>query len=331
MLTTEDLNQLSKEELVSHSKTLQEQVVDLQEEKSREVLAKDKLKDQLLEATRRENLLILKMATKEKEVVEISAQLRDIKRTMSSSGSSELKLEKALIDPAINLVFEKMKQEVTDAKSRVEEMQNELSAWKFTPDSNMGKRLMAKCRQLYQENEELGKMISSGKIAKIEGELALQKNFADEIKKSQSEIDDFLVELDEDFEGMQNTIGTLQQQLKDAKDQLLSFQTNMFKPNGVLSAETDGILPTPRPEEIVEHVALAVQQPIQPAMREQDVLEHSTVSSLNESTAATIDEEESMSRKRMSDDLDEEQPSEKRERLETEEDDNAPSVDSSVV
>jgi hypothetical protein len=33
---------------------------------------------------------------------------------------------------------------------QAEEKQNELAAWKFTPDSATGKRLMAKCRQLYQ-------------------------------------------------------------------------------------------------------------------------------------------------------------------------------------
>jgi len=45
---------------------------------------------------------------------------------------------------------------------------------------------MAKCRLLYQENEELGKVINSGRVAKLEGELALQKNFGEEVKKSQS-------------------------------------------------------------------------------------------------------------------------------------------------
>lgn len=44
---------------------------------------------------------------------------------------------------------------------------------------------MAKCRLLYQENEELGKVINSGRVAKLEGELALQKNFGEEVKKSQ--------------------------------------------------------------------------------------------------------------------------------------------------
>lgn len=45
---------------------------------------------------------------------------------------------------------------------------------------------MAKCRLLYQENEELGKMVSSGKVAKLENELSLQQKFAEEMKSSQS-------------------------------------------------------------------------------------------------------------------------------------------------
>jgi len=53
-------------------------------------------------------------------------------------------------------------------------------------NSNTGKRLMAKCRMLYQENEDLGKMISSGRLAKLESDLALQKSLTEEMKKSQS-------------------------------------------------------------------------------------------------------------------------------------------------
>ncbi len=45
---------------------------------------------------------------------------------------------------------------------------------------------MAKCRMLLQENEELGKVISSGRTAKLEGEIALQKKFVDEMKISQA-------------------------------------------------------------------------------------------------------------------------------------------------
>jgi hypothetical protein len=52
--------------------------------------------------------------------------------------------------------------------------------------SQTGKRLMAKCRMLLQENEELGKMISAGRTAKLEGEIALEKKFVEEMKKSQA-------------------------------------------------------------------------------------------------------------------------------------------------
>lgn len=84
---------------------------------------------------------------------------------------------------------------------------------------------MAKCRLLYQENEELGKMISSGRMAKLEGDLALQKNFSEEMKKSQAELDEFLLELDEDVEGMQSTILFLQQQLRESKEQIARLQS----------------------------------------------------------------------------------------------------------
>lgn len=45
---------------------------------------------------------------------------------------------------------------------------------------------MAKCRQLHQENEELGKMISSGKIANLENSLELHKCYSEDLKKGQA-------------------------------------------------------------------------------------------------------------------------------------------------
>lgn len=140
-------------------------------------------KEKLLESTRRENLLLLKVSSKERIIQQLNQQLNDMRKSLVPS---ENQLKSTLLDPAVNLLFDRMKKEVSEAKSKVEEMENELSAWKFTPDSNTGKRLMAKCRLLYQENEELGKVITSGKTAKLEGELELQKQFSEDIKKSQS-------------------------------------------------------------------------------------------------------------------------------------------------
>ncbi|KAM8832831.1 pre-mRNA-splicing regulator WTAP isoform 2-T2 [Spinachia spinachia] len=83
---------------------------------------------------------------------------------------------------------------------------------------------MAKCRMLIQENQELGRQMSQGRIAQLEAELALQKKYSEELKSSQDELNDFIIQLDEEVEGMQSTILVLQQQLKDSRQQLSQTQ-----------------------------------------------------------------------------------------------------------
>ncbi|XP_043641615.1 pre-mRNA-splicing regulator female-lethal(2)D isoform X1 [Drosophila teissieri] len=176
---------------------------------------------QCADAQRREKILMRRLANKEQEFQDYVSQIAEYK---AQQAPTALALRTALLDPAVNLLFERLKKELKATKAKLEETQNELSAWKFTPDSNTGKRLMAKCRLLYQENEELGKMTSNGRLAKLETELAMQKSFSEEVKKSQSELDDFLQELDEDVEGMQSTILFLQQELKTTRDRIQTLE-----------------------------------------------------------------------------------------------------------
>jgi hypothetical protein len=51
--------------------------------------------------------------------------------------------------------------------------------------SKTGKMLMARCKKLLEENEQLGKMISSDNVAKLEGEIALQNRLLSNIKDAQ--------------------------------------------------------------------------------------------------------------------------------------------------
>lgn len=44
---------------------------------------------------------------------------------------------------------------------------------------------MAKCRGLLQENQDLGKQISQGRVAQLEAEVSLQKKYNQEIKETQ--------------------------------------------------------------------------------------------------------------------------------------------------
>ena len=52
------------------------------------------------------------------------------------------------------------------------------------PVSVTGKKLMAKCRNLLQENQELGKQISQGRVAQLEAEISLQKKYTQEVKSA---------------------------------------------------------------------------------------------------------------------------------------------------
>ena len=58
-----------------------------------------------------------------------------------------------------------------------------------------GKKLMAKCRMLIQENQELGRQLSQGRVAQLEAELALQKKYSDELKGSQDSKADNIAKL----------------------------------------------------------------------------------------------------------------------------------------
>lgn len=183
--------------------------------------SEEKLKQQQQESARRENILVMRLATKEQEMQECTTQIQYLKQVRQPSPAQ---LRSTMVDPAINLFFLKMKSELEQTKDKLEQAQNELSAWKFTPDSQTGKKLMAKCRMLIQENQELGRQLSQGRIAQLEAELALQKKYSEELKSSQDELNDFIIQLDEEVEGMQSTILVLQQQLKEARQQLSQCQ-----------------------------------------------------------------------------------------------------------
>jgi chromosome segregation ATPase len=166
------------------------------------------------EAQRRENVLNMRLATKQQETQEIMSQMHDLKQSQSSESSQ---LHSLMVDPAVNVMFSSMKRQLKEYKEKLEQAQNDLTAWKFTPDSVTGKKMMAKCRSLIQENAELGKQISQGRVAQLEAEIALHKKCNQEIKAAQDELNEFVIQLDEEVDAMQSAILSLQQQTKDSK------------------------------------------------------------------------------------------------------------------
>ena len=52
-------------------------------------------------------------------------------------------------------------------------------------NSQINKKLIAKCRKLLEENEELGKVISSGNVAQLEHDLAYHKQLINEAAENE--------------------------------------------------------------------------------------------------------------------------------------------------
>ncbi|XP_052811161.1 pre-mRNA-splicing regulator WTAP-like [Mya arenaria] len=246
-----DLESLSKADLIVRLKEQEQYIKQLESKKPKldkgddDVDWTERLKQHQRDAARRENTLVHRLTTKEQELQDMLTQIAEIKQ---AEGTTQLK--SMLLDPAVNIVFQKMTKEMDDAQEKLKQTQNELSAWKFTPDSQTGKRLMARCQMLLQENEELGKTIASGRTAKLEGEIALQKTLVTEMKNNQSELDEFLGDLEEDVEGMQTMIYVLQTQLRDTRDTI----TTLEEENTALRA---GHTPPPPPRQTPPHTRIS--------------------------------------------------------------------------
>lgn len=56
---------------------------------------------------------------------------------------------------------------VEEKDKKIKELQDNIAAVTFTPQSKMGKMLMAKCRTLQEENEEIGHQAAEGKVLHV--------------------------------------------------------------------------------------------------------------------------------------------------------------------
>ena len=70
---------------------------------------------------------------------------------------------------------------------------------------------MAKCRKLLQENEELGKIISSGNVAQLEHDLAYHKQLINEASENEQNINSFLLEVDNQMDLIHSVVNKLQE------------------------------------------------------------------------------------------------------------------------
>lgn len=141
--------------------------------------SEESLKEQLEKAKKKEAAFIVTFAKREQEIAELKSAVRDLRAQLKPPSMQARRL---LLDPAIHEEFMRLKNLVEEKDKKVKELQDNIAAVAFTPQSKMGKMLMAKCRTLQEENEEIGNQANEGKIHELTMKLALQKSQYAELK-----------------------------------------------------------------------------------------------------------------------------------------------------
>ena len=161
----------------------------------------------------------------------MAIQVVDLKRTVHDlklmSKPSMQQTRRLLLDPAIYAEFTRMKKELEGAEKRVKELQDDLAAVQFTPHSKHGKLLMAKCRTLQEENTEIGREASEGKVHELGTRLAVQKSLNGELRRCYQELYETVEDVNYELERSQQTVYTLQRELQKKDHQLGELRKQM--------------------------------------------------------------------------------------------------------
>ncbi|KAL9276688.1 hypothetical protein ACSQ67_025701 [Phaseolus vulgaris] len=146
-----------------------------------------------------------------------------------------------LLDPAVHEEFTRLKNLVEEKDKKVKELQDNIAAMNFTPQSKMGKMLMAKCRTLQEENEEIGNQASEGKIHELALKLALQKSQNSQLRSQFEGLQKHMEGLTNDVERSNETVLMLQDKLEE-KDREIQRLKHELQQKNLEDARSDAAL-----------------------------------------------------------------------------------------
>ncbi|KAF3672439.1 FKBP12-interacting protein of 37 kDa [Capsicum annuum] len=179
--------------------------------------SEESLREQLERAKKKEAAFIVTFAKREQEIAELKSAVRDLRTQLKPPSMQARKL---LLDPAIHEEFTRLKNLVEEKDKKVKELQDNIAAVNFTPQSKMGKMLMAKCRTLQEENEEIGNQANEGKMHELTMKLALQKSQNAELKSQFEGLCKQIEGLTNDVERSNEMVLILQDKLEEKDEEI---------------------------------------------------------------------------------------------------------------
>ncbi|XP_073295296.1 FKBP12-interacting protein of 37 kDa isoform X1 [Primulina huaijiensis] len=202
--------------------------------------SEESLREQLEKAKKKEAAFIVTFAKREQEIAELKSAVRDLRAQLKPASMQARRL---LLDPAIHEEFTRLKNLVEEKDKKVKELQDNIAAVSFTPQSKMGKMLMAKCRTLQEENDEIGNQANEGKMHELAMKLALQKSQNAELR---SQFEGFCKQMDRltgDVDRSNELVVILQEKLEQKEDEIRRLK--LENSNVIEEITTDGGLPAP--------------------------------------------------------------------------------------
>ncbi|KAM6570065.1 hypothetical protein CsatB_018050 [Cannabis sativa] len=189
-------------------------------------------------AKKKEGAFIVTFAKREQEIAELKSAVRDLKSQLKPPSMQARRL---LLDPAIHEEFTRLKNLVEEKDKKVKELQDNIAAVQFTPQSKMGKMLMAKCRTLQEENEEIGNQAAEGKMHELAMKLALQKSQNAELRSQFEGLYTQMDGLSNDVERSNEMVVVLEEKLeeKDVEIQRLKQELLLQQKSSIEEKTTD--------------------------------------------------------------------------------------------
>ncbi|XP_030494463.2 FKBP12-interacting protein of 37 kDa [Cannabis sativa] len=200
--------------------------------------SEESLREQLEKAKKKEGAFIVTFAKREQEIAELKSAVRDLKSQLKPPSMQARRL---LLDPAIHEEFTRLKNLVEEKDKKVKELQDNIAAVQFTPQSKMGKMLMAKCRTLQEENEEIGNQAAEGKMHELAMKLALQKSQNAELRSQFEGLYTQMDGLSNDVERSNEMVVVLEEKLeeKDVEIQRLKQELLQQQKSSIEEKTTD--------------------------------------------------------------------------------------------
>eukprot|EP00051_Salpingoeca_urceolata_P011510 m.142774 g.142774 ORF g.142774 m.142774 type:complete len:250 (+) comp17146_c2_seq2:601-1350(+) len=149
------------------------------------------------DAYRREHVLLMRLAEREREVQTLLPQLKDLKQLQMCDATRFDR--SAYLNPLLNTVYKRLATGAEKASLALDMATADAEAWQFDPDSESGARLLARTQAALQHNQQLGTKLAPEQLAGLESELALKQKYKEQLETAIKELKKLAEHLDDDM------------------------------------------------------------------------------------------------------------------------------------